>query len=108
MIIVVFEVRVRDFPITVEKMLREIAACDPKEASVFIIQILELRIFDGADDLILDYLIHSILRCDGAGVGLSGLRWRSTAPWGILPGWAGWLTLWLRGWCIESVLLLFQ
>ena len=41
-------------------MFQEITASDPNESVVFILQLLELRVFDVFDDLILEDLFHCI------------------------------------------------
>ena len=85
-------------------MLKNIAAHDSKESVIFFLQLLAIRVFDGFDELIIECLIHNnpilifyVLCHVEAGVVIGGPQWRLMAQWGILPGWAGCPTLWLRG-----------
>ena len=57
-LIVGSNVRGCDIPIAIEKILKEIAARDCGEAGEFILQYLEVHVFDRVGDMILESLIY--------------------------------------------------
>ena len=57
-LIVGFEVRGCDFLVSIEHMLKKIAARESEGDGVLVLQLLEVRFFNGVHDFILDVLIH--------------------------------------------------
>ena len=56
MLIVGFKVYGYVFPVEIDQMLKDVAARDSEESCVFIIKLIEVRVFDGFDDLIIEYV----------------------------------------------------
>ena len=46
------------FYISIEYMPKNIAECDPEEVGLLVLQLPELHVFDGVNDLILEWLVH--------------------------------------------------
>ena len=58
LLIVRFEINGCDLPTPIKKMLNNIASCDSEEVDVLIIQLPQVRVFNGVDDLVLEGFVH--------------------------------------------------
>ena len=57
-LIVGFKVRGHDFYVSIYQMLENIVTHDYNEAGVLVLQLLEVIVFGGVNDLILEFLVH--------------------------------------------------
>ena len=56
--IVIFEVQGHDFNVLIKQIIKNIVKRDSDKYGVLALQLLELHVFDGVDDLIIECLIH--------------------------------------------------